>query len=1652
MYNEDIRRLFDEDDDTLIGELLNHWDLSEIVLIGKYTEVTGENFGFFNDVKSEDGITLSYPFGLGSVSVYVINITLQDGKIYKFNAQLSRSRERIKKRNPFLLQADQERSITEFDQPKKWVEQLFQEIGQTNTDAGIISRALKKIAGDLYTEAERFVFELLQNADDIPNATGRVHIKFILLENYLAVLHDGKPFNNREVQAISNIGDTTKSGDASKTGYKGIGFKSVFTDSECVYIHSGHFCFRYDKNYYNDPEQTPWEIKPIWTELCDLPQEIQSYSDFFTYPVSIALKVSSSKINEYRSRIRELFNEPRFMLFLRHVSLINVEGLSKGLGISLKLNRMGNCSQISYNHNIKSQWLVKDIEFDVPQEVQEKIKKDDSKVPAKLKNAKRSKLSFAAQIKDCKLVHLSPQESVLFTYLPTDVKDYQFPFLVNADFLTTANRQDIHKDNDWNLFIFECIAYHSFEFLKWISSSQAGEEYKKYLTDIIPKKLSINREIGQAFNKGFDKGVAEIAFIPSDETDVLLKVSEAIIDETKITTIIDRNLIKSCLGIQNKFVSSNLETPVNLKELGVEALGFAQLRSFFSSKQFQKLVTPEINVQILMHLKRMGYGNQLSQVPIILDEQGNLRQSSSTSPIYFQPSQEDKALLTFDSFYFIHPELDRASQQEPELRKLLISLLNVKEFRGIDIIKERISRGNYQATKNTLIDHVNYVRFIFKYRRQLTDTNRSSLGNLKIIYQCQSNYCLTPASKCYLSDYYRPKYCLEGIANIIGSENLKFIISDYCVESDIDSWKEFFISIGIIKPDGLDIIRSTIIPLIDENNVTIDNALSITRFLFSVLGVTPIGDSDIKTKLGNLPLKSSDELKPVGECYLSEFYSSTSEEPDFLTNVIIPNLVSNEYCSGNENPDDWRQFFINIGVTELQGVELVRKKISLLKDNPDIVNKDNAIQVVREIFRHHDELSQSDFANLLQLKLFLKNGQFARANICYFANEYNPKQDLESLFRHTDFNKIVSPSYLKKDDNVQKWRNFLIKIGVSDEIRFFIQTERDSIPFNSHHFSYLSFIGIRSLTASQNQISYEFENFVAIYHSKYFSILDFSQKAWKYIVDNWDRLNLDRESTVWIDNRSRRIPSYFKFIVTQKPSIPCTDNQCRKPSEVYSRSLQSVLKDCNLPVSAVQFRADIENFIGLKNSLDVQACLTILDSISKNGSPDSNRDRLDTVYQRLCKILQRDLKDEDRLLINEWKQRSQLLACDDHFHPISELYYIDPKLNLPSKRNSMLVNFPDITKEDFDFEVLLSALNIEMIDSIELSDNSIESSEELPKLIKEKIIYLGIYLAVYQSEEARDYQKQQIVSSLNQVNFYNPGNLYVFAEKINYSEPISNYYKPNHKSIYYVGKWNSRKNSRLGEYIITALELDKKKITSERLLDFLDDSTEEVVKYLRDSGFDVPDPEPEELEDTDIKDAGSRTIVKNDDGTGNNPKYWGAFGEACATIFYEQLGYTTTRQPDGTGYDFHCLKSGSEIYSEVKAISSGNEAIRITMNEWSCMCREETQQKYELLVVVHADKSVQQIIRVKSAWLVLQQVLSQLSRQRSTPAIYNSGNVEVLIGFQLNSKNQSNDVILNWKKLLEDASGLNRNIEVHQPRIDSVQLECLIKKILSRQN
>ncbi|BAQ66986.1 hypothetical protein [Geminocystis sp. NIES-3709] len=160
--------------------------------------------------------------------------------------------------------------------------------------------------------------------------------------------------------------------------------------------------------------------------------------------------------------------------------------------------------------------------------------------------------------------------------------------------------------------------------------------------------------------------------------------------------------------------------------------------------------------------------------------------------------------------------------------------------------------------------------------------------------------------------------------------------------------------------------------------------------------------------------------------------------------------------------------------------------------------------------------------------------------------------------------------------------------------------------------------------------------------------------------------------------------------------------------------------------------------------------------------------------------------------------------------------------------------------------------------TIKVCCNDENECQTLPKLIKERAYYLAVYLTNSTDMALVNHCDEEICEALSKLNIQNPEQLYYYLAEIDYQQHLYNYYQKSSNILLYVGAWNSRKNIKIGEYLIEALQLDKNTISPEKLLDLLEDPLHEIVKEFRDNGLEVSpiksDQENTNLSDNDLWD------------------------------------------------------------------------------------------------------------------------------------------------------------------------------------------------------
>lgn len=669
--------------------------------------------------------------------------------------------------------------------------------------------SLNALSGDLYTDSKRFIYELLQNADDSSQNSEDVKVWIKIFGDNLVVAHSGKPFTTRDLQGICNVNNGTKKSDLTKTGYKGIGFKSVFGQSDNVTIYTKEEYFRFDASYpfewkweeetkvvweeNNDRKfQFPWQIIPIYTEVEEVLEGIDQF--LRKNNANVATIIQMKNVNETSQAAQILSQNLNMFLFLKNICEINFD-ITEAVTVKIDRTRKDRIT-LQKGSRAKVDWLIKIINLTVPKDVRA-VLQDERNIPEKLLNADSIELSLAAKVGSDGITELSNQEKLLYSYLPTDETKYSLPVLVNTSFLTAANRESLHADSKWNQWLFKIIAI---EIFKWISELVKTEfDFQAY--QLIPKE-TISDELGRKFNEGIREALKNVPFVISREG-LSIKIEDTIVDftylsekkfigEEPIKKFIDRDRAKE-FGCSKQFArDSNFF--YKLKELGSSCFEWKHIKSFLSSTHFTYSHTIAYNIELIKYFKRLCESDKvkdisekvLRELPFIWDHKNCINYPYQ---ICFPTADDQNWDNPNSDLSFVHKELQSWLLEDPESRHWLESL-GVKEKTDITYITQTIipNIDSYITNHNA----IQTIRDLFSLYRKgnLKEDLIKQLSRIKLLTKKGS---LCSAKDCFLSDYYKPRLEIEKII-----EEDIFVCETYCVDAlEKDEWKRFFKMLGV---------------------------------------------------------------------------------------------------------------------------------------------------------------------------------------------------------------------------------------------------------------------------------------------------------------------------------------------------------------------------------------------------------------------------------------------------------------------------------------------------------------------------------------------------------------------------------------------------------------------------------------------------------------------------------------------------------------------------------------------------------------------------------------------------------------------------------------------------------------------------------------
>jgi len=300
--------------------------------------------------------------------------------------------------------------------------------------------ASRKSQVNMYSDFSHFVYEILQNADDY----GATTVTFRLNKNELVIEHNGIPFEEENVKAISYFGKSTSRDDLVKTGRFGLGFKSVFAFTASPTIESGDENFEIYGLYRLKALPHPHDLGIEQTRIRLPFNHMEKRPDYVE--TLVAKEKAFDKIS-YRLKNLDITT----LLFTRNI-------------LEIKWNVQDKEVDYEAGHYLRGDKFKKDVNGQLQTRRTEITDGDTLHTylvfsrPIKWQGEDHKPVDVAFYLDESgetKVIYSS--KKALFVLFPTTVNT-NMGFLMNGPFRTPAHRETVSQDDEFNQFLTEEIA------------------------------------------------------------------------------------------------------------------------------------------------------------------------------------------------------------------------------------------------------------------------------------------------------------------------------------------------------------------------------------------------------------------------------------------------------------------------------------------------------------------------------------------------------------------------------------------------------------------------------------------------------------------------------------------------------------------------------------------------------------------------------------------------------------------------------------------------------------------------------------------------------------------------------------------------------------------------------------------------------------------------------------------------------------------------------------------------------------------------------------------------------------------------------------------------------------------------------------------
>lgn len=503
-----------------------------------------------------------------------------------------------------------------------------------NPLAADLRGSLQQLSEGLYSEDVHFIFELIQNAEDNAYADGIAPaLSFRLMrtdptnspgaQGALILQNNETGFNETNVDALCAVGRSTKTKQGGYIGEKGIGFKSVFQVSAAPHVFSAGYAFRLP------------EHEPVTNLGYIVPQWVPAIPDLVTETGTVLiLPLKTGRYASIEQALREI--APETILFLTKLRALEIT-IEPAYRCSVEkddsqapLVRM---KSSMYDARTKARSTTEHVFW---------VETRTFKRPPHITAAKRDGITTRDITIALPLSEPGEINGSVFAYLPVR-KHSGLPFLVNADFLVTASREDIKKNEPWNDWLLDClIPTHVAALHKLVQNPQYCSHTYRYIP--LPRLVEDER-----LRRTAAKTIQALAQqdIIITETGALARPANARRASDELRRTLAQHPRPALLQ-EHPLAAAILEEGYEeqLDALNVQWVSDDEITQCLNDNNWLRS-RPHAwfaSLYTYLHLKRDNLAKHVGTMPIVPLENGELAKSG-TRTVYFTLTQEDRRFL-----------------------------------------------------------------------------------------------------------------------------------------------------------------------------------------------------------------------------------------------------------------------------------------------------------------------------------------------------------------------------------------------------------------------------------------------------------------------------------------------------------------------------------------------------------------------------------------------------------------------------------------------------------------------------------------------------------------------------------------------------------------------------------------------------------------------------------------------------------------------------------------------------------------------------------------------------------------------------------------------------------------------------------------------